>query len=150
MPTIERQVYDEQRTKLFFKEIIVTVLNERVPAMVQAHDALFRDLPEYAEDHSARNAACDALTTLADAWCGDLTNDEQAPTVPAGAIVWVFHIEHRHGEGISVHSTEAKALESVHNWVKQWWHRDGPGKDGHEIPLDRVCNQQPRPCQNTT
>lgn len=67
----------------------------------------------------------------------ETTEDEQAPTVPAGAKVWVVHMQHKHGEGSDVYSTEGKALDAVHNWVKQWWHRDGPGRDGETIPVDR-------------
>jgi len=64
--------------------------------------------------------------------------DEQAPTVPAGAKVWVLHITHKHGEGSTVHSTEDKARRFLHrHWVLAWWHQDGPGRDGEEIPPDR-------------
>lgn len=49
--------------------------------------------------------------------------------------VWVLRIEHRHGFNMEAFTTEELATESLYEYVKEWWAKDGP-KDA-AVPEDR-------------
>jgi len=45
--------------------------------------------------------------------------------------VWTFFISHRHGEGTTVHRTEAAAMTAVREWVGEWW---GYERERYDLP----------------
>lgn len=49
--------------------------------------------------------------------------------------VWVLAISHRHGTDVSVHRSEAGALDNLFSYVGDWWENDAPREE--VIPHDR-------------
>lgn len=55
----------------------------------------------------------------------------------AGSAVWALLISHRHGEDVTIHTTEVGARGTLAAYVRTWWVEDGPGaKRGEPLPDD--------------
>lgn len=51
--------------------------------------------------------------------------------------VWVLNINHKHGNDISVHSTEEKMKDVLYNYVVQYWSDWMEDSDGKPIDIDK-------------
>jgi hypothetical protein len=50
--------------------------------------------------------------------------------------VWVLHISHRYGDSFSTFDSREGAIDSLDNWVAQFWEQDGP-ECKHGMPEDK-------------
>lgn len=88
------------------------------------------------EEPFSEDDVADAFEAL-DEW---LTNGGALPTAWVGAAatpdkVWVLVIEHEHGTGTSVHTTEASAQHSLFQWVSEWWDHELEVRNLGNVPM---------------
>ena len=63
---------------------------------------------------------------VSDATTGPITVDIEATDeieMP-GSHVWLAHIEHRHGDDMTVHRSEQSAWNEVYEWVAAYWYSE--------------------------
>lgn len=54
-------------------------------------------------------------------------------------LAWVLHINHKHGDNITIHRTEAGAQKRLAGYVDEWWEHETTSEPKPDKPDEAVA-----------